>query len=436
MTTQPPPVSVSLPTSNAFSALSSSSSSHQLQDLDERLALALRLTDAVLEHDDALVQKLVRDEKADCWVQDKQGWTALHAAAYTGNVEHVKLLLRRGNAVWALTDNLGCTAGDIAFSMNNAEAYEALLGEGVRAEMLRAVLETTAAAADEPEGDGGDDEEEGEGEPKLSTASDNATFLSSRLVFTHDASGQPVALDAEGNGVMMGWETGIMRRTAERLCEDGWRDRKESEGGKIWHDLVEEEEKGEREPLKVMNVGFGLGIIDTFLQEYVPTSHLIIEPHPDVLAFARRNGWYDRPGVRFYEGTWKEFFRDLEEGKEEYLGWDAIYFDTYSEHYSDLHAFFQSLPDLLSISDHARFSFFHGLGATSRLLYDVYTTVSELHLREVGLVTSWDEVDVVPGREAVDRWSSTGIKGAVDEKKYWAESMVGQYRLPVCRLGI
>lgn len=83
MTTQPQPVSVSLPTSNAFSALSSSSSSssHQLQDLDERLALALRLTDAVLEHDDALVQKLVRDEKADCWVQDKQGWTALHAAA-------------------------------------------------------------------------------------------------------------------------------------------------------------------------------------------------------------------------------------------------------------------------------------------------------------------------------------------------------------------
>lgn len=70
--------------------------------------------------------------------------------------------------------------------------------------------------------------------------------------------------------------------------------------------------------------------IDTFLQEYVPTSHLIIEPHPDVLAFARRNGWYDRPGVRFYEGTWKEFFRDLEQGKEEYLGWDAIYFGAFA----------------------------------------------------------------------------------------------------------
>lgn len=66
--------------------------------------------------------------------------------------------------------------------------------------------------------------------------------------------------------------------------------------------------------------------VDSFLQEYSPTSHLIIEPHPDVLAFARENGWYDKPGVRFYEGTWKQFFKDLESGKEEYLGWDVVYF--------------------------------------------------------------------------------------------------------------
>lgn len=65
-----------------------------------------------------------------------------------------------------------------------------------------------------------------------------------------------------------------------------------------------------------------------FLQEYSPTSHLIIEPHPDVLAFAREKGWYDKPGVRFYEGTWKQFFKDLESGKEEYLGWDVVYFGT------------------------------------------------------------------------------------------------------------
>ncbi|GAA5883445.1 hypothetical protein JCM3774_005954 [Rhodotorula dairenensis] len=469
MASHAPPVSVSLPTGP-----SADGEQAAMIDLDERLALALRLVDAVLEHDDALVRKLVELERADCWVQDRQGWTALHAAAYTGNVEHVNLLLRKGNAVWALTDNLGCTAGDIAFSMNNSDAYEALLAEGVRAEMLRAVLEATTAHDDDDDDEEEVEEEEGpvastsgttqredadmlvdqpegqvgpkqkEQEPELSTASDNATFLASRLVFTHDAAGQPVALDAEGNGVMMGWESGIMRRTADALCEPAWGDRRynsaqseDPDPAARWERLRAEEERGEREPLRVMNVGFGLGIIDSFLQEYVPTAHLIVEPHPDVLAFARRNGWYDRRGVRFYEGTWKQYLRDLELGKEEYVGFDVVYFDTYSEHYSDLHEFFSAVPDLLSISDAARFSFFHGLGATSRLLYDVYTTVSELHLREIGLETRWDEVDVVGGdQQAVSRWTLTGAAVDDGEKKYWREEMCGRYRLPICKLGV
>jgi protein arginine N-methyltransferase 2 len=51
--------------------------------LEERLQLSQRLIDAVLEHDDALVHKLVEGEGVECWVQDQQGWTALHAAACT-----------------------------------------------------------------------------------------------------------------------------------------------------------------------------------------------------------------------------------------------------------------------------------------------------------------------------------------------------------------
>ncbi|BGP47587.1 Arginine N-methyltransferase 2 [Rhodotorula kratochvilovae] len=432
-----PPVSVSLPPNPQGEALASSA------DLEERVALALRLIDAVYDGDDRLVRHLVEQEKADCWVQDAQGWTALHAAAHTGSVDDIKLLLRKGNAVWSIPDNLGCTAGDIAYSMNNADAYEELLAEGVRAEMLRAILEA-AQGDDESDNEGEDaamDGADGE-QPKLSTASDNATFLSSRLVFTHDSRGQPIALDAEGNGVMMGWESGIMDATARAMCEPAWGDRK----GRRREALIKEEDDGEREPLRVMNVGFGLGIVDTFLQEYSPTQHLIIEPHPDVLAFARANGWFDKPGVRFYEGTWKQYFKDLESGKEEYVGWDGVYFDTYSEHYADLHAFFQQLPDLLSTSPSARFSFFHGLGATSRLLYDVYTTVSELHLREIGLATQWEEVDVCGLGEGA-RWEATGAADGTGsgekkeprtkgegEKKYWREEMVGRYRLPLCRL--
>jgi protein arginine N-methyltransferase 2 len=31
---------------------------------------------------------------------------------------------------------------------------------------------------------------------------------------------------------------------------------------------------------RVLNVGFGMGIIDTALQEYQPSLHIIIEAHP------------------------------------------------------------------------------------------------------------------------------------------------------------
>lgn len=46
-------------------------------------------------------------------------------------------------------------------------------------------------------------------------------------------------------------------------------------------------------------------------------------------------------------------------------GYDVIYFDTFSEGYSELKDFFQHLPNLLA-GPESRFSFFHGLGATSK----------------------------------------------------------------------
>ena len=58
---------------------------------------------------------------------------------------------------------------------------------------------------------------------------------------------------------------------------------------------------------------------------------LIVEPHPDVLAYARSLGFYEMPGVRIYEGTWQQYLADLENGDEVLDGgFDAIYFDTYS----------------------------------------------------------------------------------------------------------
>lgn len=83
------------------------------------------------------------------------------------------------------------TAGDIAFSNNHSEAYTALLNEGIRAEVLKAHLNM-----DEDE-DWEDEEMESDEAQAKDSASDNKTFLKSRLKFIeHD--GQEICVDAEG----------------------------------------------------------------------------------------------------------------------------------------------------------------------------------------------------------------------------------------------
>jgi protein arginine N-methyltransferase 2 len=153
--------------------------------------------------------------------------------------------------------------------------------EGVRAEMLRAVMEDAAAAAAEDDAQSDDqpeeekeEEEEKRGEEdtemrpeetKPSTASSLSHYLSQPLTYTTDSNGQPICLDAEGNGVMMGWERDIMRQTVDRMVDQGWADRK----GKKREVLLDEEERGDRYPLKVVNVGFGLGIVSLVITRSV-----------------------------------------------------------------------------------------------------------------------------------------------------------------------
>lgn len=75
-------------------------------------------------------------------------------------------------------------------------------------------------------------------------------FLSSPLRFTVDEHGQTVCMlqigDDEEVGVMMGWENGIMAETVERLYG--------SYNG-----------KGIRKKSRVLNIGFGLGIVSHLL---------------------------------------------------------------------------------------------------------------------------------------------------------------------------
>ncbi|KAI0374138.1 hypothetical protein BV20DRAFT_936687 [Pilatotrama ljubarskyi] len=364
-------------------------------DVDALVSQGQELIDAILRRRALSEIKPLIDAGAPVWYQDDEGTSPLHAAAYVENEELVRFLIDEG-AVWNAVDNLHNTAGDVALSLNNEKCYTIIRDAGIRSELLLTLLSKRAPAANSPLN-------------LILKATDSTpagstdAFLSTRLEYTTDEHGQEICLvkvaDQEEVGVMMGWERGIMQETVHKLCSG--------------HENLDE-------GLKVLNVGFGLGIIDSLFQSLPakPSLHVIIEPHPDVLRHMRAQGWYDKPGVKILEGKWQDFVES-----DELLsvgGFDVIYTDTFSEDYSELHRFFGHVPDLLA-GPESRFGFFNGLGATNALFYDVYTHVSELHLADVGLDVDWSDVDVFEGD--TDRWGKT--------REYFA---MRTYRLPVGRM--
>ncbi|KAH9485439.1 Protein arginine N-methyltransferase 2 [Psilocybe cubensis] len=351
-----------------------------------------------------LINKILANESIDeistalqlgapIWYQNAaEGISPLHAAAYARNHDLVKLLINEG-AVWNAVDYLKNTAGDIALSFNDETIYKEIRDAGIRSELLLGLLEKKSSSdsfrlilcAEDTTASGSSD-----------------AFLNSRLKYTVDENGQDICvLNVEGQdiGVMMGWERNIMNETVHRLCD----------------------QHPNATNLKILNIGFGLGIVDNFFQSlpHPPAEHFIIEAHPDVLNFMRERGWYDRKGVRILEGRWQDFVESpelLNSG-----GFDVIYTDTFSEDYNALRQFFEHLPDLLADGE-SSFSFFNGLGATNAFFYDIYTRISELHLADVGLDVNWSDVDVgFDDREG--RWGET--------REYFSLPI---YRLPVGKM--
>ncbi|KAK5001642.1 hypothetical protein LTR28_012426 [Elasticomyces elasticus] len=214
----------------------------------------------------------------------------------------------------------------------------------------------------------------------------SADYLASDLTFHGDR-----LLDADNNGVMMAWETDIMKRTAELLVP--------------------------KQGLRILNVGHGMGIIDALFQGGTPSAHHIIEAHPDVLARMRRDGWYAKPGVTVHEGRWQDLVPKLVEDD---VTFDAIYFDTFAEDYKALKEFFSEC--VISLLDPCgKFGFFNGLGADRQICYDVYTKIVEMELFEAGLDTTWEDVHI-PDLEESGEWQ--GVR-----RRYWA---LENYRLPIC----
>lgn len=172
------------------------------------------------------------------WTQPQTLLTPLMMAAESGNAECVVALLQAG-APWNAQDKDGCCAGEYA----SGEVLHILLDWAVQAELI---LGTIAHA-------------ERKKRPEESRTS-NLHYLQSSLRFEEGR-----IIDADGEAVMMGWEKPLMERHADVLFEI-------SEGRTDCSDTGKD----------VLNIGFGLGIIDEEIQKRNPKSHTIIEAHPDM----------------------------------------------------------------------------------------------------------------------------------------------------------
>jgi len=313
----------------------------------------------------------------------------------TRGVETVQYLLENG-AIWNQLNNRDETPGCLARRLGFEQLYQMMVDAGVRAEVLLNRLDGYEELQDEEENEDEDPATDGapsetSADPQISVGEvgqvTSKAYLSSTLSLTVDK-----LLDEQQNGVMMEWERGIMQQSADAIL---------GEAG-----------------LKVLNVGFGMGIIDTYIQQHPnkPAEHHIIEAHPDVLADMQKKGWSEMPGLTIHAGKWQDVLPQLVAEGETF---DAIYFDTFAESYGQFREFVsENVIGLLTPS--GKWSFFNGMGADRQISYDVYQKVVEMDMFESGFDVEWTEIALPPLEKA---WE--GVR-----RKYWD---IEKYRLPLCK---
>ena len=325
-------------------------------------------------------------------------------------VRTMKLLLENG-AIWNDVDKNNETPGCLALRLRLHELYAIMVDAGVRAEMLLNRLDEYEVLSDESEReeeehtredseidhearapveqveDSQSEQQVQEAEVMKNSTSEPSSddYLKSTLSFQDEK-----ILDESRNGVMMAWETNIMRRSADLLVPT--------------------------ERLKILNVGHGMGIIDSIFQGKQPSAHHIIEAHPDVLAQMKKNGWYEKPNVTIHEGKWQDVVPKV---MEQSILFDAIYFDTFAEDYKALRDFFSDQIIGL-LEDGGKWGFFNGLGADRQICYDVYGKVVEMDLFEAGFDTEWETIQVA--ELANEEWKDV-------RRRYW---VLKEYKLPIC----
>jgi type IV protein arginine methyltransferase len=249
-----------------------------------------QMIDACSRNDLTTVQRCLQNDVMLARQQDfETGLSPLMAASQGGFKRLVEQLLDLG-APWNAVDRQGKCAGNYATDAEQWDIVNVLVDWGTRAELILGELQRTQLLQQrqqhQDDGTVANNEE-------TSTKPD---YLHHDLRYNDDGT---ALLDADNDAVMMEWERPIMRAHAQILLGD----------------------IPAPQPRRVLNVGFGMGIIDTILQnELAPTQHYIIEAHPDVYRKMVKDGWDRKAGVIICHGKWQTVLPQLAASKVEFDG--------------------------------------------------------------------------------------------------------------------
>jgi len=294
------------------------------------------------------------------------------AAAASGHLHTLQYLIEESQSPWNAIDKFGKCAGNYAVDNSHQDCVDFLVDAGVKAELILGVLTRGC----HPPSRGA--EEAGKKRPVEMEPSTKPDYLSQSLKYNRDGT---ALLDSDNDAVMMEWERPLMSLHAS---------------------IITSNQKGKR----VLNVGFGMGIIDSILQEnWEPSEHVIIEAHPDVYQKMMKDGWGEKKGVTIGYGRWQDVLpKMIAEGRT----FDGVFFDTYGEDGSDLDDFHTYLDKIIA-KPNGIYSFFNGLAPDNLFFHGVVCQCIKLKLNSMGL-----DVDFYPCEVEVkeEEWKDV-------RRKYW-----------------
>jgi protein arginine N-methyltransferase 2 len=116
----------------------------------------------------------------------------------------------------------------------------------------------------------------------------------------------------------------------------------------------------------VLNIGFGLGVIDNYIKRHNPKEHHIIEIHPKVYDLAIQQGF--NKIAKLYLGDWQDIIQEfILKGKK----FDAIYFDTYTfSREKKQWAMFGKIVNKI-LNPNGIFSYFNNIASKSEKIEDI-----------------------------------------------------------------